>query len=120
VRRFRRWDDPLVFKTYVLWPGRFVLCHSAETTTIPRDAIATLYSKSSVGRDGLEHLHAGYGDQGFEGQWTWEFINVAPWPIILEVGKRYMQLVLMEAEVPMTDYSKTGRYQNQLGPTPSR
>ena len=41
---------------------------------------AALYSKSSTGRIGLEHLHAGWIDPGFCGQLTLEFKNVAPWP----------------------------------------
>lgn len=118
--RWKRWGEPEVLDTYWLMPGEFVLCHSAEYTKLQRDQIAFLLSKSSWGREGLEHLHAGYGDQAFEGEWTWELINTAPWPIKLEAGKRLMQLVLAVAHVPEKDYSKTGRYQGQVGPTAPR
>jgi deoxycytidine triphosphate deaminase len=116
----RKWGDEEGFSEYWLMPGEFILCASREFTFIPTDAIGLLFSKSSTGRTGLEHLHAGYGDQGFGGQWTWELSNMAPWPIKLVAGKRLMQLVLMTAHVPDKDYSKTGRYQGQVGPTPPR
>lgn len=104
-----------------LQPGQFILCCSLETVRIPTDAIAFLYSKSSTGRKGLEHLHAGLGDPGFNGQWTWEFYNVAPWPILLVPGTRLMQMVLEDLTAPAArDYSQTGRYQNQTGATPAR
>lgn len=121
------WEDAREFSTYYLLPGEFVLCHSLEFVRIPRDVTALLYSKSSTGRRGLEHLHAGLGDPGFglatpEGaQWTFEFQNVAPWPIKLEAGQRVMQMQLVRmAAPPLNDYTVTGRYNTQSGPTPAR
>ena len=104
-----------------LQPGQFILCCSLERVQIPIDAIAFLYSKSSTGRKGLEHLHAGLGDPGFIGQWTWEFYNVAPWPILLTPGERLMQMVVEDLTGPTArDYSQTGRYLGQVGATPAR
>lgn len=115
------WQDEFEFEKYKLRSGEFVLCHSLEITHIPDSAIATLYSKSSTGRIGLEHLHAGYGDCGFFGQWTWEFFNAAPWPIELRAGDRIMQLVFIDMIAPPTrTYKDTGRYQGQTGPTPAK
>ena len=118
------WSQPRRFMTYTLWPGNFVLCHSSETTEIPQNVAAILFSKSSTGRIGVEHLHAGYGDPGFglekKSQWTWELINAAPWPIELVAGRRLMQLALVRMEAtPERDYRKTGRYQGQQGPNGS-
>ncbi len=105
----------------VIAPGQFILCCSMETVAIPVNAAAFLMSKSSMGRMGLEHLHAGFGDPGFVGQWTWELHNVAPWPVALIPGKRYMQMVVEDMEAaPERDYSVTGRYQYQVGATPAR
>lgn len=102
-------------------PGAFVLCCTLESVAIPRDASAALFSKSSTGRMGLEHLHAGWVDPGFVGQLTLEFKNVAPWPILLQPGERLMQMVVYDlVEPPARDYSQTGRYQNQTGATPAR
>jgi len=62
-----KWSDTIPFTKYVLRPGQFVLCSSVEITRIPLNCSAILFSKSSTGRKGIEHLHAGYGDPGFYG-----------------------------------------------------
>ena len=106
---------------YALQPGQFILCCTLETVAIPLTACAELYSKSSTGRTGLEHLHAGWIDPGFRGQLTLEFHNVAPWPILLTPGKRYMQMVVHDLAGPAArGYAETGRYQGQTGATPAR
>lgn len=119
------WAEPQVFDVFWLLPGKFVLCHSAECIKIPVSLTSLLFSKSSTGRIGLEHLHAGYFDPGFgineDSQATWELHNVAPWPIKLVAGKRLMQMVMLEMiRPPRLDYSVTGRYNGQVGPTPAR
>ena len=117
------WGDERIMppEGIVIAPGQFILCCSLESACIPVNAAAFLVSKSSMGRIGLEHLHAGLADPGFHGQWTWELHNVAPWPIALIPGKRYMQMVVYDmVEPPARDYSQTGRYQNQTGATPAR
>lgn len=38
---------------------------SIEFIKMPDDMVAILFSKSSAGRIGLEHLHAGFGDPGW-------------------------------------------------------
>jgi len=115
------WGAFIEFKTFTLWPGQFVLCHSLEEITIPLDHVGILYSKSSTGRLGLEHLHAGYADPGFFGQLTFEFSNMAPWPVKLTAGQPLMQLVYEQLNGrPDKSYAVTGRYQGQLGPTAAR
>lgn len=110
------WQSPAEFDRFTLWPGHLVLCHSLEYTNIPPQACAMLLSKSSTGRLGLEHLHAGWGDPGFSGQWVFELKNLAPWPVELVAGEAYMQLVFMSMyKLPDRDYSQTGRYQGQTG-----
>ena len=116
-----KWGAPVKFSTYMMEPDEFVLCHSLEPVDVPDDCIALLFSKSSTGRNGLEHLHAGVGDPGFKGQWTWELKNAAPWPIRLVPGQRLMQHVMIRmVEQPERSYAETGRYQNQSGPTVAR
>jgi deoxycytidine triphosphate deaminase len=116
-----KWGPVETFASAWLMPGEFVLCSSLETVTVPDDAVALLFSKSSTGRIGLEHLHAGLGDPGFVGTWTWELHNVAPWPIRLEAGKRLMQHIFIRLDAaPLQTYAQTGRYQGQQGPTPAR
>lgn len=59
------WGEPIdlnIGESFWLLPNEFVLCHSLETVNIPVTACAFLYSKSSTGRRGLEHLHCLAGD----------------------------------------------------------
>jgi len=115
------WGKPRKFTKYILAPGEFVLAHSLEVTHVPNDAAAFLFLKSSTGRRGLEHSHAGYGDPGFVGQWTFELSNTAPWPIELVAGERMLQVVFAKTTgVPHKLYGETGHYQNQRGPTAPR
>ena len=127
--KYRRWVDggwgaqetaPLG-AMIVMGPGEFLLCCSLETVTIPLHACAALYSKSSTGRRGIEHLHAGWIDPGFCGQLTWELKNVTPALAVLTVGAPLMQMVVTELVEPATvGYAVRGRYQGQTGATPAR
>ncbi len=126
IEQLPLWGDPFKFDFYWLMPHgkgpNFILCHSLDVVNIPDDTAAILYSKSSTGRRGIEHLHAGYGDPGWhDSQWTWEIHNVAPWPIKLVAGKPLMQQVMIRmTETPLKTYAETGRYNKQSGPTPER
>jgi len=115
-----KWSDEIRFEKLILKPQDFVLCSSVETTKLKNTMIAFLFLKSSIGRKGIEHLHAGFGDAGFCGQWTFELINHWPFNVELIAGQRICQLVFSDCFEPKKDYSKTGRYQNQSGPTPAR
>ena len=55
------WSDEITMPEggVLLGAGRFILCCTMETIAIPRDACAALFSKSSTGRIGLEHLQVG-------------------------------------------------------------
>ena len=126
---FRRWQGdgwgqqvaaPLG-REIVMEPGEFLLCCSLETVHIPLTACAALYSKSSTGRRGIEHLHAGWIDPGFCGVLTWELKNVTPALLTLTIGARLMQMVVTELLAPAAvGYAAVGRYQNQTGATPAR
>ena len=107
--------------TIYMFPGEFLLCCSLEKLRIPPDACAQLFSKSSTGRRGIEHLHAGWVDPGFVGQLTWELKNVTPSYIALIAGAPLMQMVVESLTAfAARDYGQTGRYQNQTGATPAR
>ncbi len=85
------------------------------------DLAGMLALKSSMGRQGLEHLHAGYVDPGFVGTLTLEMEVRAPWPILLARGQRIMQLILERMEdIPDAPYYLTGRYCGQSEPTIAR
>jgi len=121
IEHIPTWGKEQEFDEYWLMPDGFVLTHSLEVTSLTLDQVGILFSKSSWGRKGLEHLHAGYGDAGFSGQWTWELKNMAPWPLKLVAGERIMQLILVTlVGQPEKGYGETGRYQHQRGTVASR
>lgn len=113
------WGEAVVFETLTIFPGELVLLHSTENIAIPPDKMGLLFSKSSTGRKGLEHLHAGLFDPSFRGVATFEVVNTAPWPITIRCNERLMQLTLVSTETtPEKGYN--GRYVGQTGPTPAR
>ena len=115
------WSEEKTFKKFILYPWKLALFSSVEYTTIPDNLCGILFSKSSVGRIGLEHLHSGFGDAGFSGNWTFELLNVLPYPIEITAGETLLQLVLLTLD-KTTDvsYREVGRYNGQVGPTAHR
>lgn len=124
LERLPKWGDEqdLGPNGYVwLYPGDFILSHSLEFVSLPLGTTSFLSSKSSTGRVGLEHLHAGLGDAGWKGQWVFEFHIVAPWALKLVVGRRIMQMVVLDMrEEAAISYAAKGKYQNQTGTVTSR
>jgi len=103
--------------------GPFVLGHVEESITIPDYITAEVKGRSSVGRLGVVPHTAGWGDPGFEGQLTLEFVNFGPNPVELEAGMRIAQVVFQytsqPAEEPYGEKSDA-KYQGQSGVTGSR
>lgn len=97
-------------------PGQAILASTLEYITMPDDCAGSVYLKSSMARKGLDHALAGWVDPGFHGELTLEFHSHRP--ITLARGQKVCQLVLMRmAALPAKDYTKTGRYNGQTGPT---
>ena len=118
INHIPQWTPAFTFESHWLMPGDFVLCHSLEHTTLSADEIGLLFLKSSAGRIGLEHSHAGFGDPSFAGQWTWELSNIAPWPVELKPGARLMQIVVIKlVDASEKGYDLVGSFQGQTGPT---
>ena len=116
------WGRPTFCPTWYLFiPNEMYLLDTWEYIKMPNDWTGLLALKSSLGRQGLEHLHAGYFDPGFEGTATLEIWVRAPWPIPLERGQPIVQLVLQDmVAAPARTYKETGRYCGQRGPTKAR
>lgn len=115
------WSLPIDFIHFILDPGDIVLCHSLENVSIPDYLCSKLFLTSSAGRLGIEHLHAGFGDPGFIGQWTFELYNPTKRKIRLVAGEIYCQMTLecLDIETDLS-YRDTGRYNGQLGATTHR
>lgn len=118
--RLRQMADNAV----ILQQGDFILGSTIETVSIPKEMVARVEGKSSLGRIGLAvHITAGYIDPGFQGPITLEIVNFSPNDIKLRAGMRIAQLaVQLMDQVPDRPYGSdgVGHYQNQKGPTESR
>jgi dCTP deaminase len=91
---------------YVLLPGEFCLGvvqeRFATTAPIDNEQFVQVYEgRSTCGRMGLaSHVTAGLGDYGFEGFFTLELVNHAPYSIRLHEGMRVGQVVFVRVKDP--------------------
>lgn len=108
-------------KGALLERGEFILACTEEVVKLSPYMAARVEGKSSLGRLGVAvHITAGFIDPGFEGQITLEIANLAPWHVRLYPGMPIAQIVFEPVSAPARDYSQTGHYCGQRGPTESR
>ncbi len=103
-----------------LFPGEVVLATTQEIVKLPRDVVADLKLKSTLGRLWLNHSLSGWIDCNFQGQITLELQNLGPHPRLLRAGMRVAQLVFLQMEsAPDVAYGEGGKghYQGQTGTT---
>lgn len=121
----RRKHDVLIFemnpdKGWLLKPGIGYLMHTAERIRTD-DFVPVLDGKSSLGRLFMTaHVTAGFGDPGFDGQYTLEVVVTQP--IIVYPGMRFCQIRFHTLVGRRSDYKKNGgHYVGSLaeGPVPS-
>ena len=107
---------------YVMQPGEFILAATEEMVRIPNNLECVFNLKSSRGREGFEHLMAGYIDPGFHGKITLELCNVnRHHRLALEPGMRIGQLRFSRLDAtPHRSYALTGRYHGDDGVRTSR
>lgn len=100
---------------FVLYPGIVYLGSTIEHTET-NGFIPVIEGRSSVGRLGLSvHVTAGFGDHGFNGDWTLEL--VATQPLRVYAGVEICQIAYTAMEGEPKPYA--GKYQMQRGPKPS-
>jgi deoxycytidine triphosphate deaminase len=115
------WSEVEDSNELLVIPGLLYLLDTVEIVSLPDNMAGILSLKSSMGRTGLEHLHAGWFDPGFTGTATLEIKNMAPWTITLKRGQPIVQLALIfMSQKPRLSYKDTGRYNGQEGPTIAR
>lgn len=103
-----------------LFPGEVALATTREYIKMPRDVVADLKLKSTLGRLWLNHSMSGWIDCNFQGQVTLELQNLGPHPRELTSGMRIAQLVFIAMEsAPCVAYGEKGKgnYQGQTGAT---
>jgi dCTP deaminase len=107
---------------YIMDPGEFVIGCTKEWFNIPDYMEAQFQLKSSRGREGYEHVLAGYIDPGFSGEVTLELLNVNRYRSLpLVTGMLIGQVRFMKVDQPCrTSYAAKGHYQNDVGATLSK
>lgn len=108
---------------YRLSPNEFILAHSIEVFNLPNNLSSQFILRSSMARNGLEHLQAGWADAGFKGaNLTFELKNVCQFhTLLLKKGMRIGQMVFFEHEDSQNgSYALKGRYNDSLGVVESK
>ena len=108
---------------YQMLPGEFILGSSREKFRLPDNISAEYKLKSTLARNGLEHLSAGWIDAGFFGKLTLELINCTKkHNLVLSPGLPIGQVVFYEHK-PVPDgasYRTRGQYNGQSKVTASK
>jgi dCTP deaminase len=107
-------------KGILLQPNRLYLMHTIERVHTKK-YVPVLDGKSSIGRLGIQvHLTAGYGDPGFDGQFTLEVACIHPVRVFPTM--QFCQLRFHAVVGEVLSYQSTGRYKGAQaeGPIPSR
>lgn len=97
---------------WVIYPGIGYLMHTAER--IETDFyVPVLDGKSSIGRVFVKvHETAGYGDPGFDGQYTLE-VTTTMFPVRLYAGMKIGQIRFHSLDGEPLSYQQTGRYKGE-------
>lgn len=100
-----------------LYQGDFILTETIETFNIPRRVSAQFALKSSRGREGYEHLSAGFIDPAWHSsKLTMELFNANPNPIPIYKGLKIGQIIFTRCDaMPVKAYDVRGRYNNDNG-----
>lgn len=111
--------------SYKLKPNEFILGCTSETIHVPRDLMARVEGRSSIGRLGVMiHVTAGLIDPNFTGQITLEIYNASDKPFELIHGDSICQIVFETLSSPcMRPYGSAelgSKYQNSKGCVTSR
>ncbi len=103
----------------ILPPGEFILGTTLEYISLPRNIVANVQGRSSIGRIGLFIQNAGWIDPGFEGNITLELFNANKLPIELVPNRRICQLIFDYTTSPSQN-PYNGKYNGQIEATGSK
>lgn len=105
---------------FVLLPGIGYLMHTEERIRTDK-FVPIIDGKSSIGRlFCFVHVTAGYGDPGFDGQYTLEVAVLHP--LVVYPGMRFCQMRFHTLVGEQLSYQDKGSYKGELakGPIPSQ
>jgi dCTP deaminase len=93
---------------FIIRPGQLYLMHTVERICTQK-YVPVLDGKSSIGRLGiLIHLTAGYGDPGFDGQYTLEVTCIQPVRLYPRMKIAQMRFHAMQGELVSYKGNYTG------------
>ena len=104
----------------VIYPGQFFLAHTMEFFNLPDTISAEFVLRSTLARNGLNHMLAGFADAGWHGaQLTMEFKNETSFhPLLIKPGMRVGQIKFYQhKDAGDLSYAKVGSYNKQTGAT---
>lgn len=102
----------------VIYPGQCFLAHSVEYFNLPDNISAEFVLRSSMARNYLNHMLAGWCDAGWHGsQLTLEFKNETQFhPLLIKPNMRVGQMKFFAHETAGDrSYAKIGNYNGQQG-----
>lgn len=109
---------------YGIIPGQFILASSVEVFNLPNNIAAEYKLKSTLARNGLNHMLAGWCDPGWSNsKLTLELHNVTRSNVlIISPGMKIGQMVFWRCNPVPSEvaYDKVGQYNNQQTVTPSK
>jgi deoxycytidine triphosphate deaminase len=100
--------EEVVFDSYTLQPGDYVLVETLERVNLPSDIVAVILNRSTLFRCGCTLFNA-LVDPGFRGTLTFGLKNVSDKEFTVGKGARIAQIVFERVEGEATGYK--GRYQ---------
>lgn len=105
----------------VMPPNSYILGHTEEVFTIPRDVMVVCVGKSTYARCGAI-VNTTPIEPGFEGQVVIEISNATNSPMKIYAGEGIAQFMFFLGDQPCrTSYGdRSGKYQNQRGVTLAR
>lgn len=99
---------------YVVEPGQFLLAHTQNIFNLPNNISGHYMLKSTMARNGMQHLMAGWCDAGWNGSvLTLEFKNENQFTALrLKPGMKCGQIILFGHECVPSDksYAVRGQY----------
>lgn len=112
------------WRGYILKPNEFILASSVEVFNLPNNIAAEYVLKSSMARNGLQHLLAGFCDPGWKNsKLTLELKNVTEkHDLLIKPGQKIGQIKFYRVK-PVPDcasYANTGQYNEQTKVTGSK
>lgn len=81
----------------VIEPGKYYLVQTIESVKTPLDLMVMVYPRTSLFRAGLI-LVASKGDPGYEGPLTFGLKNESEFPVTLQMGARFCNIVFNTIE----------------------